>query len=79
MPDLKEEYETDDIYLAAYFMICGCVMERRKKLGNKVLFIFTNPGGSIKDLREAYYSGKAKVSAIQFQHQIVSCKKMCFD
>ena len=78
MPETNE-YETDDIYLAAYFKICGCTMERRRKVGNKVLFVFTNPAGSIKDLREAFYSGKAKVDPHAFQQQIVAMKKLCFE
>ena len=78
MPDTKE-YETDDIYLAAYFMLCGCIMEKRKKIGNKVLFVFTNPAGSIQELREGYYSGKARVNPHQFQQQIIAMKKLCFE
>lgn len=74
-----EEYETDDIYLSAYLQIAGCVMERRKKVGNKVVFVFTNPAGSIKDLREAYYSNKAMVRANQFAQQVRDMKQLCFE
>lgn len=73
------QYETDDIYLAAYFMLCGCEMVKRKKLGNKVLFVFTNPAGSMQDLREGYYSGKAKVNPHQYSTQVQAFKKMCFE
>jgi len=75
----QEEYETDDIYLAAYLSIAGCVMERRRKIGNKVMFVFTNPAGPIKDLREAYYSNKAMVKACQFAQQVVNMKQLCFE
>lgn len=79
MPDLNDEYETDDIYLSAYLMISGCTLERRRKIGAKVLFVFTNAGGSIKDLREAYYAGKARVNPHQFSQQVVAMKKLCFE
>ncbi len=78
MPETNE-YETDDIYLAAYFKICGCVMEKRRKVGNKVLFVFTNTAGSIRELRESYYSGKAKVDPHTFQQSIIAYKKLCHE
>lgn len=73
------EFETDDIYLASFFSISGCVLKCRRKLGNKVVFIFTNPGGPINELREAYYSGKALVKAHQYSQCVQSYKKLCFD
>jgi hypothetical protein len=74
-----EEHETDDIYLAAYFQITGCTLERRRKIGSKVIFVFTNVAGPIKDLREAFYSGKAVVKANQYAQSIQSMKQLCFD
>jgi hypothetical protein len=70
--------ETDDIYLAAYFMVSGCVMEKRRKIGTKVLFTYSNPAGPMKDLREAYYSGKGLVKAQNFSQAIVSVKQLLF-
>ncbi len=75
----NESYETDDIYLAAYFLICGCTMDKRRKVGNKVMFVFSNPAGPMNDLRENYYSGKAMVRANAYSQTIISCKKLCFD
>jgi hypothetical protein len=74
-----EEYETDDIYLAAYLNLAGCELVRRRKTGNKVMFVFTNPAGPIKDLREAYYSNKATVKANPYAQQIVNFKQLCFE
>ena len=74
-----DPYETDDIYLAAYFLLCGCVMGKRRKVGNKVIFVFTNPAGPMNDLREDYYSGKAMVRANAYAMTVVSVKKLCFD
>ncbi len=73
-----DHVETDDIYLAAYLMTSGCVMEKRRKIGAKVLFTYSNPAGSIKELREAYYSGKGLVKAHQFSMAIVSVKQLLF-
>jgi len=75
----ETEFETHDIYLAAYLKVSGCAMIRRRKQANRVYFIFTNTAGSIKDLREAYFSGQAKVAAHQYSTAIVSMKQLCFE
>ena len=78
-PDPNEEFETHDIYLAAYLMISGCKMVRRRKQGNRVYFVFVNPAGSIKDLREAYFSGQSKVAAHQYSQTIIAVKNLCYE
>jgi hypothetical protein len=77
MADQDLEYETHDIYLAAYLKICGCAFRQRQH-GKRVFFIFTNPAGSIKELRESYYQGTARVSPHQFSQEIIAFKQLCF-
>jgi len=79
MSDTDNEFETHDIYLAAYLQVAGCTLIRRRKQANRVYFVFANPAGSIKDLREAFFSGQAKVSAHQYSTAIVSMKQLCFE
>lgn len=79
MSEVDTEFETHDIYLAAYLKVSGCNMIRRRKQANRVYFVFTNPAGSIKDLREAFFSGQAKVQAHQYALEIVACKQLCFE
>lgn len=74
-----QDYETHDIYLAAYLKISGCQMVRRRRQGQRVFFIFTNPGGSMADMREAYFSGKGQVVACSFAQEIMNMKQLCFD
>lgn len=73
------EFETHDIYLAAYLKVSGCNLMRRRKQANRVYFVFENPAGSIKDLREAYFSGQSKVQAHQYAQAIVAMKQLCFE
>ncbi len=75
----SEEHETHDIYFAAYLMLAGCVLKRERKVGPRKYFIFTNPAGSINDLRTAYYSGTAIVKAHDYSLKIVAMKQLCFD
>ena len=74
-----EEFETHDIYLAAYLKLSGCELIRRRKAGPRVYFIFHNVAGPASDLREAYYSNKAQVPANRFAQEIVNFKQLCFD
>jgi len=82
MTDIKQETdecEFHDIYLAAYLKISGCQLLRTRRQGQRVYFIFINPGGSISDMREAYYSGRGMVVANAFATEIKNFKEMCFD
>jgi hypothetical protein len=82
MPNLQnpEEYETHDIYLAAYFKYSGCryIGRRQDRNGRRWWFRFSNPTG-FSDLREAYFSGEAKVEAKAFVDEIQTMKELCFD
>lgn len=81
MTEFKDptEYETDDIYLAAYFMVASCTLKDRRKRGNKVLFVFTNPAGSMQEVRQAYYSGTASVKPHEYAQRLIACKSLCFE
>lgn len=72
------QFETDDIYLAAYFMVASCQLVCRRKIGNKVIFVFENHAGSMADIREAYYSGKAQVKPHEYAQKLIACKNLCF-
>lgn len=73
-----DELETDDIYACAYYSIAGCEFRRRRKEGNKVYFVFSNPGGDMKDMREKYFMG-AKVSAYDYSKELKRFKELCFE
>jgi hypothetical protein len=76
MPENNDEFECHDIYLAAYLKIAGCEMVRRRRQGNRVYFIFVNPGGNVWDLREAFFSGKGKIDAYRYSQEIKAFKEM---
>lgn len=75
---MEEDLETHDIYLAAYFQVAGCEFLGRRKQGHRVYFKFRNPGGSMEDLRTAYYAGTGKVAANAYADQIRNFKELCF-
>lgn len=74
-----EEYETHDIYLAAYFTVAGCQMVRRRRAGQRVFFVFRNPAGSMQDMREAYYSNRGTVPAARYAQEVMAMKQLCHE
>jgi len=74
-----EEFETHDIYLAAYLTLAGCVMKRERRVGQRKYFVFTNIATPISELRHGYYTGTATVKAHDFAQKIVGMKNLCFD
>jgi hypothetical protein len=75
----ETEFECHDIYLAAYLSLSSCKLIRRRRQGQRVYFVFTNPGGSVTAMREAYYSGSGVVVANEFANAIKNAKEMLFD
>lgn len=75
----EETLETHDLYLAAYLMLSGCVLVRKRSQGIRQFFIFSNPGGSIKELRDAYFSGTASVKPHDYAQKLIACKQLLFD
>jgi hypothetical protein len=73
-----DTFETHDIYLAAYFMTASCSLEGRRKQGARWYFIFKNPAGSMKELREAFYTDKGLVPASKYADAIKKVKELCF-
>ncbi len=78
MAGSNESYETDDIYLGAYFMLCGCNLVHKRKVGQKVLFTFSNPAGSTVELRSQYYTG-AIGKLHDYAQKVVAMKQLLFD
>jgi hypothetical protein len=74
------EMESDDIYLSAFFLLSGCVLVRKRRSGpTKIYFVFSNPAGSIKELRQAFFSGKAIVKAHDYSQKIIAMKELLHD
>lgn len=79
MSDEKETMVVNDIYLAAYLSLAGCKLVRRYREGRRVQFEFSNPAGSIRALRDAFYSNEAMVPAFRYSQEIIGKKQQLFD
>ncbi len=79
MNETEKEYETHDIYLAAYFKVCGCALVRQRRQGPRKFFVFTNVGGTMAGVREDYFAGRGRVDPYAYAQQVVAFKQMCFE
>ncbi len=76
-PAVDLDFETDDIYLAAYFKYCGCKYVGKRKAGMKFWFIFRNEGGDgFNELKTQFYSGAAVGKLHTFSQDVVAIKQL---
>jgi len=74
----NDGYQTCDLYLASFFISCGCRMisHERDQRSKRVYFIFEkNP--LLQELKVNYFSRQAKVEALNFADNIKSLKSLC--
>lgn len=71
--------ETDDIYLAAYYMLAACSFVGKRKVGPKVYFRFRNNAGPISELRRAFFSGEAQGKLHDYAQKVVAAKQLLHD
>jgi hypothetical protein len=71
-----DTFETDDIYLGAYLLLCHCEKVGQRRVGpKKIIFQFRNPAGAIRTLREEYYTSRFH----DFSGKVMAMKKLLGD
>lgn len=70
--------ETDDIYLAAYYMYAACTFVGKRKVGPKVYFQFRNDAGPISELRRAFFSGSAVGRLHDYAQKVIAAKQLLY-
>lgn len=73
------EYETTDLYYAAYLQTVGAPMLRtdRQGNGNRLTFVFGTDVVNIKELKAAWFNQTGRVSALLFSNNIKALKHQC--
>lgn len=69
------QYETSDLYYAAYLRVAGVTYSGTRREGNRVFFLF-EPSNSLKDLKDAYFNRTGKVSALTFADEVKAMKSL---
>lgn len=73
MGTTQDQYQTSDLYYAAYLRVAGVTYSGTRREGNRVFFLF-EPSDALKDLKDQYFNRTAKVSALTFADEIKAMK-----
>ena len=73
MAEEGKHLRTSDHYFAAYLKVAGVVFIEAERDGSRVHFVFEYPEG-FRDLKNQYYSRKAKVPALTYADEIRTMK-----
>ena len=69
-------YKTSDLYLSAFLRTAGGNQIKHEREENRVYFYFEDIEGAIPRLREDFYNGRAKVSALDYANMVRSQKSI---
>jgi hypothetical protein len=72
-------YRTSDLYFAAYLRVAEVPLKGVEREGNRVFFLFEDPGGStIRELKDQYFMDQAKVRALSYSQAVKAMKALIF-
>ena len=75
---VKKDFRTCDLYFAAYLKAMMIPYLGSAKVGKKTYFIFDTDEEDMRTLRDTYFAGTAKVSALQHANEIRTLKRICY-
>jgi len=82
MSEKPEEYHTSDLYYAAYLKTAGVKLtgthrvEEGKDKGRLYFLFGEAEPNMMRDLRNEYYNRTAKVAALSYKDEILTCKQL---
>ena len=72
---MRNEYETSDLYYAAYLKAAGVLLVDTKRVGGRVQFVFEH-SEMIKKLEIEFYNRTAKIIAFNYADEIRAMKSL---
>jgi len=78
MEHADNKFRTADIYFAAYLKVAGVEFVGTEREGQRVLFVFSAPEGSMRDLKNQYFNRTAKVVALSYADEVKTMKSLTF-
>jgi len=73
----KGKHRTADMYYAAYLKVCAVPFLGDEKEDGRVWFLFEDQGSKVmRDLKRQFFSGTAKVSALDLVQAIKTMKQL---
>lgn len=74
---VQKDFRTCDLYFAAFLKASGIAFLQSSKVGKKTYFVFESPD-NMRELRDGYFGGVAKVSALTHANEIRNLKRLCY-
>ena len=74
--NVRKDYRTSDLYLAAYLKATGLRFEGTHRDGGRVFFIFAYRD-NIEGMKTDYFSRRGKVSALDYADELQALKSVC--
>lgn len=72
------EYDTTDLYFAAYLQVAGMPLKRTQKRGNgRLSFIFDSDVVNLEELKNAWFNNSGRVPALPYANAIKNLKHIC--
>lgn len=76
---MSTPYRTSDLYYSAYLRVAEVPFLSTIREGDKVVFLFEDQGVvAMRDLKQGYFSGHARVPALSFVQMIRSMKALTY-
>jgi len=73
------KFKTTDLYFAAYLKAAGVQLLETERQRKKVIFVFDNSLGGVKDLKNQYFNRTAKLAALTYVDEIRAMKSLTHD
>ncbi len=71
------EYQTTDLYFAAYLQVAGAPMKHTNVAKGRLTFVFDSTVANIVELQNAWFNHSGKVSALPYANAVKSLKHIC--
>jgi hypothetical protein len=75
---LNNVFRTSDLYYAAYLRVAGVPFLGTERDGKRVMFLFDVAETQILDLKQGYFTDKARVPALSYVQMIREMKSLLY-
>jgi len=70
------EYETRNLYFAAFLVVCGCKYLRTEWRGDYAVFLFEDMPRSVsRELRDSFFRDEGQVKALSYSQALKDLKR----
>lgn len=75
---MSDTFRTSDLYYAAYLRVASVPFLGTERDGKRVVFVFDVKDSQIRDLKQGYFTDKARVPALSYVQMIREMKTLLY-